>query len=312
MAPVINGLHHVTAIAADPQRNHDFWTRILGLRFVKKTVNFDDPSAYHLYYGDEVGTPGSVLTFFAWGHLPRGREGVGEASLTAFAVPPGSLGFWADRLAAHGVEREPPAVRLGEETLVFQDPDGLKAALVVPGEPDARTPWTTPEITAGHAVRGFHGVTLTLAEGAPTARLLTELLGYEPAGREDGRHRYVAPHAAHARCVDIVERPGGPWAAQGAGRVHHIAFAVADDAAQAAIRERLTAAGLGVTPPIDRTYFRSIYFRSPGGVLFEVATATPGFTVDEAPGELGRNLRLPPQHEPLRARLERDLPPLVP
>ncbi len=311
MPPTINGLHHVTAIAADAQRNHGFWTEVLGLRFVKRTVNFDDPGTYHLYYGDEVGTPGTALTFFPWRHLPRGREGTGEASQTAFAVPEGSLAFWRDRLAAHNVEHEPPAPYLGEEAIIFYDPDGMKAALVVPEEPDDRAPWTTPEIAAEHAVRGFHGVTLTLADGAATARLLTEVFGYEPVGRGDGNvQRYASPHAAHARYVDIALRPNAPPALQGAGRVHHIAFAVEDDAAQAAFRERLIAAGLSVTPRIDRTYFRSIYFRSPGGVLFEIATEGPGFTVDEAREELGRNLKLPPQHEHLRARLERELPPL--
>ena len=313
MTPAINGLHHVTAIGADAQRNHDFWARVMGLRFVKRTVNFDDPGTYHLYYGNEIGAPGTALTFFPWRHLPRGREGTGESSMTSFAIPAGAVGFWLDRFAAHGVEHEPPTAYLGEEAIVFHDPDGMKAALVVPsgGPPDDRAPWTTPEVGAEHALRGFHGVTLTLAEGTATGRLLTEVMGYELAGREGELYRYAAPHATHARYVDIALRPNAPRALQGAGRVHHVAFAVEDDAAQAAFRERIAAAGLNVTPRIDRTYFRSIYFRTPGGVLFEIATEGPGFTVDESREELGRNLRLPPQHEHLRATLERELPPLA-
>jgi glyoxalase family protein len=203
MTPTIDGLHHVTAIASDPQRNHDFWVKVLGLRLVKKTVNFDDPSAYHLYYGDETGTPGTALTFFPWPHLPRGREGTGEASLTAFAIPEGATAFWLERFAARGVEHEPPVVRMGEETIVFGDPDGMKAALVVPAEPDGRAPWTTPEIGAEHAVRGFHGVSLTLAERAPTARLLTDLLGYQPAGREGDRHRYAVMQAIREQSAPL-------------------------------------------------------------------------------------------------------------
>ena len=291
--PTINGLHHVTAISGDA-----------------RTVNFDDPSVDHLYYGDEVGTPGTALTFFPWAHLPRGRAGTGETSITSFAVPPGGLGFWRERLAAHGVEHGAPADRFGEPTLAFRDPDGMGAALVEPAEPDDRTPWTTPEVGPEHAIRGFHGVTLALTDRAATARLLTDIFGYEPAGREGDLHRYASPHAAHARYVDVLESPSGGRALQGAGSVHHIAFSVRDDAAQMAFRERLGAAGLHVTPQVDRDYFRSIYFRTPGGVLFEIATEEPGFTVDEPREELGRSLKLPRQHEHLRARLERELPPL--
>ena len=311
MTATINGLHHITAISGKAQHNLNFYVNVLGLRLVKKTVNFDDPSVYHLYYGDEVGTPGTVLTFFPWEHVRRGRRGVGEASLTQFSIPPGSLPFWRERLERAGAPVAGPSTVFGEERLVFEDPDGMKAALVVAAGRDERTPWTTGEIGEDSAIRGFHGVTLSLADQAATADLLTGLLGYEAAGKEGNTYRYAMPHARAARLVDIARLPGGQSALQGGGSVHHIAFSVADRPAQAEVRDRLVRAGHQVTPQIDRNYFFSIYFRSPGGVLFEVATEEPGFTVDEPVAELGRNLKLPQQHEPLRAEIERALPPLV-
>jgi glyoxalase family protein len=310
MPAKINGLHHVTAISGGAQRNLDFYVKVLGLRFVKKTVNFDDPTVYHLYYGDEVGSPGTALTFFPWEHLQRGRAGVGETSLTQFSVPPGSLSFWQRRLEAAGVPGSGPERWFGEERLILEDPDGLRAALVVPGKADGRKPWLTEEIGEDVAIRGFHGVTLTLASRGPTGELLTEVMGYELLEKEGERSRYASPSADHARFVDIVEEPRGPHALQGGGSVHHIAFSVEDRAAQNEFRERLRAAGHAVTPQIDRNYFFSIYFRSPGGVLFEIATQEPGFTVDEPVAELGRNLKLPAQHEHLRSEIERTLPPL--
>jgi glyoxalase family protein len=310
MAPTVNGLHHITAISGPAQRNLDFWAGALGLRFVKKTVNFDDPGTYHLYYGDEVGTPGTVLTFFPWAGVPAGRRGVGEASLTQFAVPAGSLPFWRQRLEARDASVEGPHRRFGEEFLLARDPDGLEFVLVVPSAADERAPWTTADIGAEVGIRGFHGVTLTLSQAARTAALLEELLGYRAIGAEDGIERYASRQAGQARFVDIDARAGRERAVQGAGSVHHIAFAVADRAAQAEMRERLVAAGYQVTPQIDRNYFYSIYFRSPGGVLFEIATEEPGFTVDEPVAELGRHLKLPQQHEHLRSQLERSLPPL--
>ncbi|HEX6142068.1 MAG TPA: ring-cleaving dioxygenase [Geminicoccaceae bacterium] len=309
MTPLVNGLHHVTAISGAAQRNVDFYARLLGLRFVKKTVNFDDPTVYHLYYGDRLGTPGTALTFFPWEHMGRGRAGVGEASLTQFAVPEGSLGFWRERLESAGVPLAGPAAAFGEERLVFEDPDGMKAALVT-GAADSPTLWTAAGIDEAHAIRGFHGVTLAVADHAATAQVLTGLLDYREAGREGNARRYVAAGEVPARVVDLVELPGGPSALQGAGSVHHVAFRVADRAAQKEVRARIAGAGLGITPVIDRNYFFSVYFRSPGGVLFEVATDEPGFTVDEPAETLGQALKLPAQHEHLRARLERTLPPL--
>jgi glyoxalase family protein len=311
MSPTINGLHHVTAISGAPQRNLDFYAKVLGLRFVKRTVNFDDPSVYHLYYGNETGAPGTAMTFFPWEHLQPAVRGTGEVAQTGFSVPAGSLDFWRDRLSRLGVAHQEAEPRFGEPALTLADPDGLPLALVAAAEPDARVPWITAEIGAEHAVRGFHGVTLTLDVGAATAELLTEVMGYEHVASEGGVHRYAAPHGAPARYVDIVEAPDGAPAWSGLGSVHHIAFAVADDDAQDHFRWRLIRAGHRVTPRIDRTYFHSIYFRTPGGVLFEIATAGPGFTVDEPRATLGQELKLPPQHEHLRARLEDVLPPLL-
>lgn len=311
MSPAINGLHHVTAISGAPQRNLDFYAKVLGLRFVKRTVNFDDPSVYHLYYGDETGAPGTAMTFFPWEHLPPARRGTGEVALTAFSVPAGSLEFWRERLRRLEVPHQEAAPRFDEPGLALSDPDGLPLALVATREADPRVPWTTPAIDAEHAVRGFHGVTLMLDVGAATAELLTGVMGYQHVAGGDGVHRYVAPHSATARYVDLIEAPNGAPASSGRGAVHHIAFAVADDAAQEHFRQRLISAGHRVTPRIDRTYFYSIYFRSPGGVLFEIATAGPGFTLDEPRETLGHALKLPAQHEHLRARLEQRLPPLT-
>ncbi len=301
----VSGMHHVTAISGEAQRNLEFYTRGLGLRFVKRTVNFDDPGTYHLYYGDALGRPGTVMTFFPWPHLPPARPGVGEVARTSFAVPPGSLAFWRRRLAALGVAVSEDAA-FGEARLLFRDPDGLALALVESGgHPGAS--WTTGEIGEDVAIRGLHGVTLRLAERQGTEAVLA-LLGYAPAGHDGAlfRHRRDAP----AGIVDIALDPDAPAAVRGTGSVHHVAFAVPDQAAQLALRQRLVAAGQRVTPPIDRRYFISIYFQTPGGVLFEIATAGPGFAVDEDVEELGRSLQLPPQHEHLRAELERSLPPL--
>jgi glyoxalase family protein len=311
MPSEIHGLHHVTAISGAPQRNLDFYAKVLGLRFVKRTVNFDDPSVYHLYYGDETGAPGTAITFFPWESLPPARRGTGEVALTAFSVPVGSLDFWRERLARLDVPHHEVEARFGEPALTLADPDGLPLALVIAAEPDTRPAWITREIGAEHAVRGFHGVCLTLDERTATAELLTEVMGYEHVASAGRVHRYAAPYSPTARYVDLVEDPDGAPAESGRGAVHHIAFAVADDAAQDYFRQRLIRAGHRVTPRIDRTYFHSIYFRTPGGVLFEIATEGPGFTIDEPGASLGQALKLPGQHEHLRARLEQTLPPLV-
>jgi glyoxalase family protein len=302
------GLHHVTAIAGNARRNFDFYSKVLGLRLVKKTVNFDDPYTYHFYYGDEAGSPGTILTFFPWEGISPGTRGTGMASGTAYSVPEGSFDFWTDRFARYDVTHAKPGERFGEPFLSFQDPDGLRLELVVARVKDNRTPWTTPEVTADAATRGFHSVTLTLADPAATADVLTGLLGYAPVGQEGNRYRFASPAVENAAIVDLVAVPGGRPGRAAGGSVHHVAFRVKDRAAQQAFRERIVAAGLDVTEQIDRNYFYSVYFREPGGVLFEIATDEPGFTVDEPLDELGRHLRLPAQYEMHRSRIEGQLP----
>ena len=309
MLTQINGIHHVTAMAADANANNAFYTGTLGLRRVKKTVNFDAPDVYHLYYGNELGTPGTIMTYFPFPHMARGRPGTGEVGTTMFAVPEGSLGTWQARLEAAGVAGLKRDVAFGEHRLHFAGPDGDGLALVeVPG--DRRTPWSRGGVEAGAAIRGFRGAGLRLREDARSAELLA-FMGYSEAGREGAARRFVRKGGNGADVIDLEHRPDMAAAGQGAGSVHHIAFEVADRAAQLAVREALVDAGYMVTPVIDRDYFWAIYFRSPGGVLFEVATAEPGFDRDEAVDHLGEALKLPTQHEHLRARLEELLEPIV-
>lgn len=306
----VKGLHHVTAIASNPQGNLDFYAKTLGLRFVKKTVNFDDPGTYHLYYGDAVGHPGTVMTFFPWMDLPRGKGGTGEVGVTQFAVPEGSLDFWKNRVETSGGRVLADGIGFGERHVLAEDPDGLTFSLAEYAG-DKREPWVTPDVAEDAAIRGFNGVTLTLADRTATGELLTGLMGYEEVGTQGNLTRYRNVHTREAGIVDIIEDPIGRHALQGAGRVHHVAFNVDDRAAQLGLRDQLVDAGFQVTPVIDRNYFYAIYFRTPGGVLFEVATNEPGFTADEAEAELGLNLKLPAQHEALRDRIEAVLPPLA-
>lgn len=310
MARPVNGLHHVTAIASAPQANLDFYAKTLGLRFVKKTVNFDDPGTYHLYYGDERGRAGSVMTFFPWMRLPRGRAGTGEVGITQFSVPKGSLGFWEKRLAAHGTSVDLRETLFGDDRLVFDDPDGTRLALVERAD-DTRAPWLSDGIETDVAVRGFLGVTLALQDAQGTGALLSDLMNYQESGREGALTRFVTKGDSLAGIVDIIAAPNLSPAQQGAGRVHHVAFSVPTIADQTTIRQKLADAGVGVTQQIDRDYFMAIYFRTPGGVLFEIATEEPGFGVDEPMETLGQALCLPSQHEHLRSVLERELPPLT-
>jgi glyoxalase family protein len=312
MSHHVQGLHHVTAIGGPAQRVHDFYARALGLRFVKKTVNFDDPGAYHLYYGDGDGSPGSAMTFFPWAGVRRGRVGAGQVSLTQFAVPAGASPFWTARLPAHGARLLAEETAFGERRLVVEDPDGLPVALVETD--DARAPWTTAAVGADVAIRGFHGVTLALREGAATAAILTGVFGYREIATEPMGGGTVTRFRAagdRAAVVDLHVDPAMPAGHEGAGVVHHVAFSVADRAAQDAVRAAMIDAGLRVTERIDRNYFWSIYSRTPGGVLFEVATDEPGFAVDEPRESLGEALKLPAQHEPMRARIEQVLPALT-
>ena len=304
MPTPLPGLHHVTAVAGDAQANLDFYTQVLGLRFVKRTVNFDDPTTYHLYYGDRVGTPGTALTFFPFAGAGPGRVGPGQAGATAFVVPPGSVDFWWDRLADRGVEVTPPTTRFDETVLGFRDPDGLPLELVV-GESDSE-PWADGPVPGSHGLRGFHGVTLHSAAPAATGDVL-ETLGFDETARDGDRTRYRAV-GDRAAVLDLHEPSTSTSARSGAGTVHHIAFRTADEASQAAWREHLLAEGYRVTPVRDRQYFQSIYFREPGGVLFEIATEGPGFTADEAVAELGSGLKLPPWLEDDRESIAAALP----
>jgi glyoxalase family protein len=312
MTETVNGLHHVTAIAGDPQHNLDFYAGALGLRFVKKTVNFDDPGTYHLYYGDRTGAPGTAMTFFPWPRAPRGAVGAGQVALTQFAAPRGALPFWTARLPRMGATLLAEETLFGEARAVFADPDGLPFAVVETDDP--RAPWTTAEIGADVALRGFRGVTLALHDGDGAERVLTEVFGYARAGEAalgGGRLIRLRVGDAPAGVVDLHVDPALPEGREGAGVVHHVAFSVPDRAAQKRMQARMAEAGLRVTQQIDRDYFWAIYARIPGGVLFEVATDEPGFDRDEPVERLGESLRLPAQHAHLRARLEAVLPPLV-
>ncbi|MGO4665519.1 ring-cleaving dioxygenase [Bosea sp. 2RAB26] len=308
----INGIHHVTAISGPARRNLDFYGRVLGLRLVKKTVNFDDPSSYHLYYGDEGGSPGTILTFFPWEHAAPGRLGVGETQETAFRVPEGAIGYWTHRFVELGVAHEAPQKRFGETVLPFRDPDGMRLALIgLPGIA-AEPAWTGGAIPAEHAIRGFHSVSLLLEDAAPTGAILSDIFGFAEIAREGSVTRFRTEGAACGGIVDLRTAGGFLPARQGAGSVHHIAFRAAGDAEQEAMVRRLKENhGIRATEQRDRNYFRSVYFREPGRVLFEIATDVPGFGIDEASDSLGQALKLPPQYEAQRSRIEAVLPELA-
>jgi glyoxalase family protein len=303
------GIHHVTAICSEPQRNVAFYTGGLGLRLVKRTVNFDDPRAWHLYYGDETGSPGTALTFFAWRQFEPARKGVGLASATAFIIPERSLAYWTERLGQRGIPYDPPEQRLGQTVVAFRDPDGMSLELVATIGARALPAWSGGDVPSEHAIRGFAGVTLAVAEAGPTARVLTEVFGWREDGREHDRHRFRCADGLLGAAVDLLVR-ADDLARVGVGSVHHVAFRAADDAAEIAMATRARAQGLRPTDPIDRLYFRSVYFREPGGVLFEIATDGPGFTADEPKESLGTSLRLPPWLEARRAEIAAALPPL--
>jgi len=304
----IQGLHHITAMSGDAQRTLDFYHGLLGQRLVKRTVNFDDPGTYHFYFADEVGTPGTVLTFFPWPHARRGVPGNGEAGAVAYSIPRGAADFWRDRLTRHGVIPGEPRTRFGEAVLSFRDPDGILIELVESDAPASIRHWSEGPVPQANALRGFHSVTLWLAETGPTAAVLTGQLGYRLVGQEGARTRYAGAAGDVGLYVDLLQRPQQPRGRFGAGSIHHIAFRTVDDSEQSEYQAALRTAGLGVTAVQDRQYFHSIYFREPGGVLFEVATDAPGFLYDEPVAALGSALRLPPWLEPRRAEIEAALP----
>jgi len=311
----IQGIHHVTAIASDPQRNVDFYAGVLGLRLVKRTVNFDDPQTYHLYYGDEVGTPGSILTFFPWPGARRGRIGSGQVAVTSFSVMPSAIGFWVERLVRHGIKYQGPTRRGSggdaEQVIAFTDHDGLMLEIVGHPGAEARPAWAdAPGISRDNAIHGFHAVTLWLEDGAASERVLTGTLDFREVHEDGTTRRFAAGDGGPGTIVDLRTIGGFGRGAGGAGTVHHVAFRVADDAAELRVRSRVTGAGLHPTPVIDRNYFHSVYFREPGGVLFELATNPPGFAIDEPVEHLGEKLMLPPQYEPHRSEIEGVLPPI--
>ncbi|KGO91668.1 ring-cleaving dioxygenase [Flavobacterium subsaxonicum] len=311
MENTILGIHHITAIAGDAKRNFNFYANILGLRFIKKTVNFDDPGTYHFYFGDEVGSAGTILTFFPWGDgIPQGRRGSGMATEIGYSVPKGSLELWVERFEKYNVIYNKPAEKFGERYLTFLDPDGLKFELIESATQDNRKPWETDEVKANIATRGFHNITITLNSITGTAAVLTDIFGYKLIAQEGNRYRYAIDTVDQAAIVDLVELKDEKRGHVANGTVHHVAFRVLNDEILMHFREKVAAAGLSITPQIDRNYFHSLYFREPGGVLFEIATDNPGFTVDEALEDLGKGLKLPAQYESRREDIEAHLVPI--
>ena len=309
MTLVSPGIHHVTAIASGPQQNLDFYAGVLGMRLVKRTVNFDDPTTYHFYFGDHEGSPGSILTFFPWPGSRRGRQGAGQAAVTSFAILPGSVGFWIERFIKHRVDFEHPKVRFDEERVIaFRDPDGLLGELVAHSSAEAGEGWQSSAVPAEHSIRGIYSVTLWQESCDLTGKLLSDSLGYEPVREQASIFRYAAKERGIGSIVDLRCVPGLWPGAPGAGTVHHVAFRAPTDAEQLKERNRLVDRGFNVTPQIDRDYFHSIYFREPGGVLFEIATDSPGFTVDEPLESLGSSLKLPKRLEERRFEIEALLP----
>ncbi|MCW3089955.1 MAG: ring-cleaving dioxygenase [Ferruginibacter sp.] len=304
----ILGLHHITAIAGNAQRNYNFYTKVLGLRLVKKTVNFDDPGTYHFYFGDEQGAPGTILTFFPWEGIGQGQTGSGMATSIGYSVPQGSLDFWTERFKKYNVKQESVSQKFGEQYLSFQDPDGLQLDLIVAATHDARKGWGTTEVKTDVATKGFHSITLTLRNVTHTASILTDIFGYKLLKQEGNRYRFITDAIENASIVDMIEAPDLAAGIGAAGTNHHVAFRVRDDNVLMEFREKIASRGLGITPKIDRDYFFSLYFREPGGVLFELATDNPGFTRDEPLNELGTSLKLPKQYEDSRKQIEKTLP----
>lgn len=307
-APIV-GLHHVTAVASNPQTNLDFYTEVLGLRFVKRTVNFDDPGTYHFYFGDDAGSPGTILTFFPWRHVSRGLPGVGETIRTAFSVPAGSLGYWEKRLTEKGVLVEKTGKRFDEEVLTLADPDGMRLEIVAHAGAGSAKASRFSDVPEQYAIRGFFGVTLLENTEVATAATL-EMMGFHKVAEEGNRLRYAAEGDALGNVIDLQIDPTAGHGRFGAGSVHHIAFRAKDDADQEAWREEI-AKHLQVTQILDRQYFHSIYFREPGGVLFELATDPPGFAIDETPEHLGEALKLPSWLEPQRELIEARVLPIT-
>lgn len=303
----ILGLHHITAIAGDAQRNYDFYTKILGFRLVKKTVNFDDPTTYHFYFGDEVGSPGTILTFFPWANIRQGQNGVGMATEVDYSIPKGSLNFWEARFEKLNISYK-LSEKFGEKHIAFSDPDGLNISLIESRQKDNRKGRETDEINADVAIKGFYTVTLILNNIKGTATILTEVFGYNFLEQKENLYRYQTESVENAALIDLLEMPLASKGLNAGGTIHHIAFRVKDEETLMAFREKIVSKGLHITEKINRDYFFSLYFREPGGVLFEIATDNPGFATDETVEKLGTSLQLPIQHEPLREKIEKALP----
>lgn len=303
------GLHHVTAIASDPQRNLDFWYRVLGQRLVKQTVNFDAPDVYHLYYANEAGEPGTVMTFFPFPGAAKGKVGAGQTTVTSYSIPASSAGWWQTHLAKHGVEVESLTTRFDEDALRFRDPDGLIIELIA-HDGGVGAPWDGGPIPVEHATRGFHSVTLTETSLDGTSSTFLDTMNFDATHEQDGRYRFEVGEGGLGRSIDVVVDPSAPRGLTAAGTVHHIAWRVEDEQTQLGWRQQIAEQGHQVTDILDRQYFRSIYFREPGGVLLEIATDPPGFTADEPLLELGRQLKLPPWLEPSREAIAANLPTL--
>lgn len=310
MGKEILGIHHITAIAGDPQRNVDFYAGLLGLRLVKLTVNFDDPGTYHLYYGDGVGHPGTILTFFPWPGAPKGRHGTGQVTHTSFAVPEGSIEFWTKRLSDHRIAVQGPEERFGEELISFSDPDGMRIELISAANVSSERAYEAGPVPLQYAIHGFHSATLSEEGYQKTAALLTDILGFRQVQQERNRFRYAVASGEQGATVDVLCVPEEPPGRVAAGTVHHIAWRTRDDDQQREWLDEIGQLGYNVSPVMDRKYFHSIYFREPGNILFEIATDPPGFTVDEPLEQLGTKLVLPPWLERARPQLESVLPPL--
>ncbi len=311
MTKQILGIHHITAIAGDPQTNLDFYAGVLGLKLVKLTVNFDDPSTYHLYYGDGTGHPGTILTFFPWPSAPKGRRGAGQVTETSFAIPEGAMDFWTARLTAHAIGFDGPFDRFGEKVIAFSDPDGMRVELIASVTAPLGRAYERGSVPLEFAIRGFHSATLTENNHAPTAKLISDVMGFRLIAQDGNRRRYAAESGEPARIVDVLEVPNERQGRVLVGSVHHIAWRTPDDAQQSEWLTELSRQRYGVSPVMDRKYFHSIYYREPGNILFEIATDPPGFAIDEPADRLGSHLVLPAWLEPERARLEAVLPPLT-
>jgi len=309
MTPLITGIHHITAIAGNPQANIDFYTGVLGLRLVKKTINFDAPDVYHFYFGDELGRPGTVFTTFPFSGARKGTKGTGELTYTAFSIPAGSLHYWKLRLEKFGITISDELTRFGEKLIRFEDHDGMGIELIT-NEQDDREGWSYGQIPAQYAIRGFYGATLNLRSKELTAQLLTNHMDYRFIGEENGRFRYGTA-GKPGDIVDILVNPSGNRGQQSAGTVHHIAFRTANTSTQLEVQKILWENGYQVTEVKDRNYFMSIYFREPGGVLFEIATDEPGFAIDEEEAHLGELLKLPDWAESSREKIEKGLPNVI-